>query len=114
MTQAKRPGAIPARFSGKTVVVTGAGTGFGAAIAERAAAEGANVGVHYNSSKAGADATAEKVRAHGREAVTIQADISTWDGVRSLTQQAFGHFGAIDVLVNNVGDVASDQMSWRD
>ncbi len=102
------------RFAGRTVVVTGAGTGFGAAIAERAAAEGADVGVHYNSSKAGADATAEKVRGHGRRAVTIQADISSWEGVRSLTQQAFDQFGTVDVLVNNVGDVASEQMSWRD
>jgi 3-oxoacyl-[acyl-carrier protein] reductase len=107
-------GSIPARFTGKTVVVTGAGTGFGAAIAERAAAEGANVAVHYNSSQAGADATAEKVRAHGRQAVTIRADISTWDGVRSLTRQAFDEFDTVDVLVNNVGDVASEQMSWRD
>ena len=47
------------RFTDKTVVVTGARTGFGSAIAERAAVEGANVVVHYNSSKA----TAEKVRA---------------------------------------------------
>ncbi|MFE7272590.1 SDR family NAD(P)-dependent oxidoreductase [Streptomyces sp. NPDC057623] len=102
------------RFTGKKIVVTGAGTGFGAAIAERAAREGADVAVHYNSSKAGAESTAERVRAHGREAVIIQADISTWDGVRSLTEQAFEQFGVVDVLVNNVGDVASEQMSWRD
>jgi 3-oxoacyl-[acyl-carrier protein] reductase len=106
--------ATPGRFAGKTVVVTGAGTGFGAAIAERAAAEGADVAVHYNSSKAGADATAEKVRAQGRRAVTIQADISSWDGVRSLAEQAFDQLGTVDVLINNVGDVASEQMSWRE
>ena len=34
--------------------------------------------------------------------------------MRSLAQQAFDHFGTVDVLVNNVGDVASEQMSWRD
>lgn len=114
MTQTVDPSTTPTRFVGRTVVVTGAGTGFGAAIAARAAAEGANVGVHYNSSKAGADATAETVRAYGREAITVQADISTWDGVRSLVEQSFSHFGTVDVLVNNVGDVASEQMSWRD
>lgn len=102
------------RFIGKTVVVTGAGTGFGAAIAERAAAEGADVAVHYNTSKAGADTTAEQVRGHARRAITIQADLSTWVGVRSLTEQAFDQFGTVDVLVNNVGDVASEQMSWRE
>jgi NAD(P)-dependent dehydrogenase (short-subunit alcohol dehydrogenase family) len=105
---------IPHRFDGKTVLVTGAGTGFGAAIAQRAAAEGADVIVHYRSSKAGADATAERVRAYGRRAATVQADIGSWDGVRSLADQAFGRFAGIDVLVNNVGDVAAEQMSWRE
>ncbi len=109
-----RPGSIPTRFVGKVVVVTGGGTGFGAAIAERAAAEGADVAVHYNTSRAGAEATADKVRARGRKAVTIQADLRSWDGVRSLARQAFDHFGTVDVLVNNVGDVATEQMSWRD
>ena len=48
------------RFAGKTVLVTGAGTGFGAEIAVRAAQEGARaVGIHYRSSAAGAEATAE-------------------------------------------------------
>lgn len=111
MDEATRP---HGRFAGKKIVVTGAGTGFGAAIAARAAAEGADVAVHYNSSKAGAEATAAKVRSLGRDAVTIQADISAWDGVRSLTEQAFAQLGTVDVLVNNVGDVASEQMSWRD
>lgn len=107
-------GVVGNRFDGKTVLVTGAGTGFGAAIAERAAAEGADIVVHYNSSEAGAAATAERVRAHGRSAVTIRADISSWDGVRSLVEQAFDRLNAVDVLINNVGDVASEQMSWRE
>ena len=52
------------RFSGKTFMVTGAGTGFGAALALRAAEEGAaKVLVHYRSSSAGAEHTAERVRA---------------------------------------------------
>lgn len=102
------------RFGGKKVVVTGAGTGFGAALAERAAAEGADVAVHYNSSKDGAEATAGRVRSFGADAVTIQADLSTWAGVRSLAEQAFDQLGTVDVLVNNVGDVADEQMSWRE
>ena len=57
------PVPMPRRFEGRSVVVTGAGTGFGAEIAVRAAQEGARVvGVHYRSSKAGAEATAERVR----------------------------------------------------
>jgi 3-oxoacyl-[acyl-carrier protein] reductase len=105
---------IHRRFEGKSVLVTGAGTGFGSAIAFRAAQEGARVGVHFNSSKAGAETTASRIRDIGGEASIYQADISSWDAVRAMAAQAFEDFGRLDVLVNNVGDVASEQMSWRD
>jgi 3-oxoacyl-[acyl-carrier protein] reductase len=106
---------IPQRFTGRSVLVTGAGTGFGAEIAVRAAQEGARiVGVHYRSSKAGAEATAERVRAAGAEAVLFQADIAIWDQVKAMADDVFAQLGQLDVLINNVGDVARDQMSWRD
>jgi NAD(P)-dependent dehydrogenase (short-subunit alcohol dehydrogenase family) len=109
-TQAHTPTIFP-RFAGKSVLVTGAGTGFGAEIAFRAAQEGARVGVHYNRSKEGAERTAERVRAIGAEAFIFQADISTWDAIKGLADEAFAE---LDVLVNNVGDVATEQMSWRE
>lgn len=102
------------RFAGSSVLVTGAGTGFGAEIAFRAAQEGARVGVHYNRSKNGAEQTAERIRANGGEAVLLQADISSWDAIRGLADEAMSTFGGLDVLVNNVGDVATEQMSWRE
>ncbi|MBV9831453.1 MAG: SDR family oxidoreductase [Marmoricola sp.] len=106
---------VPRRFEGRSVVVTGAGTGFGAAIAARAAQEGARVvGVHFRSSREGAEATAEKVREHGAEAVLLQADIVEWSQVAAMADAAFDQLGGVDVLVNNVGDVAREQMSWRD
>ena len=109
------PVPVPRRFVGRSVVVTGAGTGFGAEIAVRAAQEGARVvGVHYRSSAAGAERTAERVRAEGSEAVLLQADIVEWDQVSALADAAFTAMGQVDVLVNNVGDVAREQMSWRD
>jgi NAD(P)-dependent dehydrogenase (short-subunit alcohol dehydrogenase family) len=102
------------RFAGRSVLVTGAGTGFGAAIALRAAQEGARVGVHYNRSKQGAEETAEHIRALGGDAFVVQADISTWDAIRELATVVFDRFEGLDVLVNNVGDVATEQMSWRE
>ncbi|GAA0920775.1 SDR family NAD(P)-dependent oxidoreductase [Virgisporangium aurantiacum] len=109
------PVPIPRRFEGRTVVVTGSGTGFGAEIAVRAAEEGARaVGVHYRSSKEGAQRTAERVRAAGAEAVLLQADIVEWAQVAALAEAAFDGLGGVDALINNVGDVARDQMSWRD
>ena len=95
-------------------VVTGAGTGLGAAIAEALAAEGAHVGVHYRTSAAGAEATAERIRALGREAATVQGDISSWDDVQRMAREVVERFGRVDVLVNNVGDMAAEQMSWRE
>jgi NAD(P)-dependent dehydrogenase (short-subunit alcohol dehydrogenase family) len=106
---------VPRRFDGRSVLVTGAGTGFGAEIAVRAAEEGARVvGVHYRSSAAGAEATAERVRAAGAKAVLLQADIVEWAQVAAMADAAFDQLEGVDVLVNNVGDVAREQMSWRD
>ncbi|HXA62528.1 MAG TPA: SDR family oxidoreductase [Streptosporangiaceae bacterium] len=105
---------LPRRFAGRTVLVTGAGTGFGAEIAVRAAKEGADVAVHYNRSRAGAEKTAERVEAAGGKSVIIQADITHWDQIRVMADQVWTAFGRLDVAINNVGDVARDQMSWRD
>jgi 3-oxoacyl-[acyl-carrier protein] reductase len=102
------------RFEGKTVLVTGAGTGFGAEIAFRAAQEGARVAVHYNSSKAGAEATVKRVEAIGGEAIMVQANIQTWAAIKKMADEVFAAFGTLDVLVNNVGDVSSEQMDWRE
>jgi 3-oxoacyl-[acyl-carrier protein] reductase len=99
------------KLEGKTVVVTGAGTGFGQQLAIRAAEEGAGrVIVHYRSSEAGAEETAGRVRAAGAEAALLQGDISSWDEIKRMAQDA----GEVDVLVNNVGDMASDQHGWED
>jgi NAD(P)-dependent dehydrogenase (short-subunit alcohol dehydrogenase family) len=99
------------RFDGKAVMVTGAGTGFGAEIAVRAAEEGAErVVVHYRSSSAGAEQTAERVRAAGSTAQLVQGDITSWDEIKRMADEA----GDVDALVNNVGDMASGQNSWRE
>jgi 3-oxoacyl-[acyl-carrier protein] reductase len=102
------------RFEGKTVLVTGAGTGFGAEIAFRAAQEGAKVAVHYNSSKSGAEATVKRIESIGGEAIMVQANIQTWAAIKTMADEVFAAFGTLDVLVNNVGDVSSEQMDWRE
>ena len=105
---------LPRRFDGRTVLVTGAGTGFGAEIAVRAAQEGAQVVVHYNRSREGAEQTLKRIEQAGSQGVLVQADITSWDAIRAMADAAFTAFGRLDVAVNNVGDVARDQMSWRD
>jgi 3-oxoacyl-[acyl-carrier protein] reductase len=97
------------KLDGKTVMVTGAGTGFGAELAVKAADEGAvRVVVHYRSSKAGAEETARRVQEAGAETTLVQGDISRWDDIKRMADEA----GDVDVLVNNVGDMASEQTSW--
>lgn len=105
---------IAGRFQDKAVIVTGAGRGFGAVLALAFAREGANLVIHYNSSAAGAEQVVAQVRALGRRAIMVKGDISSLDAVRAITQASFDAYGHIDVLVNNVGDMAMDQKSWRE
>jgi 3-oxoacyl-[acyl-carrier protein] reductase len=103
------------RFESRNFMVTGAGTGFGAALALKAAEEGAaKVLVHYRSSSDGAEQTAERVREAGAEASVIQGDITSWEDIKRMANWAFDEAGGIDVLVNNVGDMASGQASWTE
>jgi NAD(P)-dependent dehydrogenase (short-subunit alcohol dehydrogenase family) len=102
------------RLQDKVVLVTGAGRGLGATLAQGMADEGAHVVVHYHASSAGADEVAGAIVARGRRAIVVQGDISRWDDVKRLVAASFAEFGRVDVLVNNVGDMAPEQVSWRD
>jgi len=102
------------RFAGKKVLVTGAGRGFGRTLALAFAQEGADVVVHYNTSAAGAEEVAREVRAMGGKSVTVKGDISRHADVLHITKTSFEALGYIDILVNNVGDMALDQISWRE
>jgi len=102
------------RLADRWALVTGAGRGFGRAIALGLAREGANVVVHYNTSREGAEAVAEETRGLGREAFTAQADLTSWAEIRRLAEEVFEQVPRLDILVNNAGDVAPEQMSWRE
>lgn len=97
------------RLAGKWALVTGAGRGFGTHIARRFAQEGARVVVHYNRSAGPAEALAQELGGFA-----VQADVTRWDDVKRLADEVFERTGGLDVLVNNVGDVAPEQGSWRE
>lgn len=90
-------------FENKIVLVTGASTGLGAAMAVGAAARGAKaVIINYARSHAEAEATAEAVRAAGAEAVLAQGDVSDDAACHAIVEKA-KPFGRIDALANNAG-----------
>lgn len=102
------------RLSGRWALITGSGRGAGMDIARRFAAEGANVVVHYRTSRDGAESVAEEIRELGRESLIVQGDTTSWDDDKRIAEELFGRLGRLDILVNNVGDVAGEQASWTD
>jgi len=87
----------------KVALVTGAGRGIGRGIALKLAEAGYDVGVHYSTSREGAEEVAEKIRAMGRKAVTVQANIQNVQEIKEMFRIFFEHFNDINVLVNNAG-----------
>jgi 3-oxoacyl-[acyl-carrier protein] reductase len=92
-----------ARLAGRTAVVTGAGRGFGAAMAVALAREGADVVVNYRASAKQAEAVATEIRELGRRALVVQADVARADDVERLVATTLREFGRLEILVNNAG-----------
>ena len=91
------------RLAGKVALITGAGRGFGRAIAEAFAREGARVAANYLGSRAGAEAVVAEAGRLGLEAVALQGDVAREDDVKALVAATLARFGRLDVLVNNAG-----------
>ncbi len=97
------------RFEGKAVIVTGAASGFGRAIAERFAAEGAKVlGADLN--PAGRDVISSLP---GDGHSFLRTDVSKSDDVQAMVAHCIDQHGAIDVLVNNAGYSHRSMLMWK-
>lgn len=88
--------------AGKSIVITGAGSGFGKLVAERVARRGAKVACADLNGGA-ADAVAADIRARGGAACAFRTDVASIADMRALAGGAVDAFGAIDVMVNNAG-----------
>jgi 2-deoxy-D-gluconate 3-dehydrogenase len=92
----------PFDLTGKVAVVTGANTGIGQGLAVALAEAGADVALVGRTS---ADETFEQVRALGRRAAIISADLSTIAPVEHVVDATLAELGGLDILVNNAGTI---------
>lgn len=90
------------RYAGKVVVVTGAGSGIGAAIARRLAAEGAAVAVSDVNGDA-AERIARELETFGVRGTAVRTDVASEEAVRLLLDRTVAELGKVDVMVNNAG-----------
>ncbi len=96
----------------KVVIVTGASSGIGKAIALAFGKEGHKVIVNYLNNAEQAEEVVKEIVSKGGEAHAVQADVSSFEASKNLVDQALEIFGRIDVLVNNSG-ITKDQLMLR-
>ena len=97
------PETIAPDLAGKSVLITGASTGIGAAAARAFARAGCRVAIHYNASLNRAEEVAADVRFAGAEAFLVGGDLRSSAKAREVVDAAAAHFGGLDILINNAG-----------
>lgn len=102
----KQTNLIRDELSEKVVLVTGGGSGIGAATAEAFGRHGASVGIHYHSSDTNAiSELVKKIHLAGGKTFTIQADFNSSAAVTNTINQVVNQFGRLDILLNNAGSM---------
>ncbi|MCO8246814.1 SDR family oxidoreductase [Haladaptatus sp. AB643] len=103
---------ITPNLDGRVALVTGSSKGVGRELLLSLADCGADVAVHYHSSKDVAEDVADTARTHDVEAITVNGDVTDPNEVDDLFGTVEAELGGVDVLVNNVGPFAPDH--WED
>jgi glucose 1-dehydrogenase len=88
-------------LTGKVALVTGASSGIGRAIAEVFGAAGADVALNYARQAGPAEESAAVIRGYGRQALTIQADVSDQSAVEAMVDRVVQELGGIDIFVSS-------------
>lgn len=96
-TAARKP------LESQVALVTGAAKRIGRSIALQLAADGADIAVNYDTSKADAESVVREIQSSGRRAMAIQADVSKLAEVQKLFAAVEKQFSRLDILVNNAG-----------
>ena len=115
MLLASNDGVVAKYSSPRVLLITGASRGIGAACALRAAEAGWDVGVNFHRDEEAAEHVAAQVRARGRRACTLRADVASEGAIEAMFKELDAELGPLGGLVNNAGivDVAArvDEMS---
>ena len=94
---------IDQTMTGRTALVTGAGSGIGSGIAAALARAGCRVAVNYHDTPDGAVQTVAAIRQSGGEAFAVHGDVRSAGAVKAMVDEVVERTGALDVLVNNAG-----------
>lgn len=92
-------------FAGKVAWITGSSTGIGRALVLGFAKNGADVIIHYNSSKEEALNLANEIEQMGRNVLVVRGDVSDKNQVEEMVSKIKEKFGRIDILINNAGSM---------
>lgn len=104
-------------LTNKRTLITGASRGIGRVIAQKFAAAGAKVAVHYNANRAAAEETLASLDGDGH--IIIRAEIGNPDDVERMVNTAIEQLGGLDILVNNAGIFEAhpvdgiDYLTWQ-
>jgi NAD(P)-dependent dehydrogenase (short-subunit alcohol dehydrogenase family) len=90
-------------LNGKKAIVTGGSRGIGKALAEGLAAHGADVAIIVRETVARGEAVAEEIKAAGRDAFVIKADMANEADIARAVAEVMARWGRIDILINNAG-----------
>ncbi|WP_336962047.1 SDR family oxidoreductase [Chryseobacterium contaminans] len=91
------------KLENKSVLITGADSGIGKAVALLFALEGADIGIIYHSSDEDAEKTKAEIENLGKKCIVFQGDINDYEFCEETAQKVISAFGKIDILINNAG-----------
>ena len=101
------------RLKNKVALITSSSQGIGRGIAERFAAEGADIVINYSGNAARAQEALQAVEAAGRRGLTVQAEVGKTDDLKKLFATALEHFGS-ERMARNVADALSEVAEMKD
>jgi 3-oxoacyl-[acyl-carrier protein] reductase len=91
----------------KSILITGASSGIGAALSRAFAEQGARVAVHWSANAGSAQQVAQDIRAAGGFAALVQADLTCAGEARRVVDDGAKLLGGLDILINNAGSLVS-------